>query len=162
MGARSVLFVCTANRIRSPMAAALWRAYVTDHYPEESWEIGSAGVWTADGLPALPLTIAIMAERGLDLRAHRSQVIDRALMDRYALVVVMERGHKEALQMEFPKAAERTFLLSELAAPQLAPIAGVDDPVGGDAADYRRTATELAQLLEAGAGRIHQLANRQD
>jgi protein-tyrosine-phosphatase len=161
MGVRSVLFVCTANRIRSPMAAALWRAYVTNHYPEESWEIGSAGVWTADGLPALPLAIAIMAERGLDLRIHRSQVIDRALMDRFALVVVMERGHKEALQMEFPDAAGRVFLLGELAGGL---SAEVDDPVGGGAADYRRTANELAQLLEAGAARIHQLAlaNRQD
>jgi protein-tyrosine-phosphatase len=154
MGVRSVLFVCTANRIRSPMAAALWRAYVAGHYSEEAWDIGSAGAWTANGLPALPLTIAIMAERGLDLRDHRSQVIDQALLDQYALVVVMERGHKEAIQIEFPNAAARIFLLGELAGP----VAEVDDPVGGGAADYRRTANELAHMLEASADRIHQLA----
>ncbi|HXF61688.1 MAG TPA: hypothetical protein VNK95_08725 [Caldilineaceae bacterium] len=155
MGDYSVLFVCTANRIRSPMAAVFWRAYVTDHYPDDRWEIGSAGTWAQDGLPAMPLAVRILAEHELSFQRHRSRLIDRALVDHYRLIVVMERGHQEALRIEFPHAASRIFLLSELSGPAY----DIVDPVGGGPDEYRRTAEELRRLLVAGADRLRTLAH---
>ena len=137
------------------MAAVLWRAYVNDHYPEDRWEIGSAGTWTQDGLPAMPLAARALAEHEPALRSHRSRLIDRALVDHYRLIVVMERSHQEALRIEFPHAASRILLLSELSGPAY----DVEDPVGGGLDEYQHTAEELRRLLDAGADRLRALAH---
>ncbi len=150
----SVLFVCTANQCRSPMAEALWRAYVAKHYPQERWVIASAGTWTTAGRPAMPLTLQVLAEQGLDVRAHRSQQVDSSLIEKYRLILLMEQSQKEALHQEFPAARRRIFLLSEMSGLPYSVV----DPVGGTLDDYRRTLAELADLLARGAARIHSLA----
>lgn len=136
------------------MAEALWRSYVTTHYPHESWDIASAGTWTTAGRPAMPLTIQVLAEQGMDAQAHRSQPVDPSLMAQYRLILVMEQNQKEALHQEFPEARRRTFLLSEMGGLPYS----VADPVGGGIEDYRRTLAELRDLLARGTARIRSLA----
>lgn len=102
----------------------------------------------------MPLTIQVLAEQGLDVQAHRSQPVDRSLIDRYRLILVMEQHHKEALHQEFPDARHRIFLISEMSGLPYS----VADPVRGGIEDYRRTLAELQDLLARGAARIHALA----
>lgn len=150
----SVLFVCTANRIRSPMAEALMRRYLAAHPDGIEWDLASAGTWAKAGLTALPMAQQVMAERGADLRQHRAAEIDEVLMARYHLVLVMEAGHKEALQAEFPQEADRVYLLSEMAGQRFS----VADPIGGDVSGYRLAADVIASLIDRGAQRIRGLA----
>ncbi len=61
--------VCTANRVRSPMAEALLKALVAAG-SGRAWRIESAGTWAVEGLPPMPRTEAVMAERGIDISAR--------------------------------------------------------------------------------------------
>ena len=110
-----ILFVCTANRFRSPIAAACAeRKLRTDGQPGE-WTVISAGTWTEPGLPAHSKALSAAAALGLDLIAHHTRVVNTALMATADLIIVMEHGHKEALECEFPTCRGRIVLLGELA-----------------------------------------------
>jgi len=111
---KSVLFVCTANRYRSPFAEAAFLQRLEKDGKVEEWRVGSAGTWTKADLPAMPRVLQQAQEFGLDLGEHRSVEVDREVLSEYALTIVMEIGHKEALQVEFSDMSERIFLLSEI------------------------------------------------
>jgi len=147
----SVLFVCTANICRSPMAMGLWRNKVGY---DTGWQIESAGTWSIEGAPAAENTLIVLAMRGVDLREHRSQGISLALLHRFNLILVMESGHKEALSVEFPDIAPRVFLFSEMVGEQY----NITDPMGGPLEDFEESAKEFEQIFEEGFARIVQLA----
>jgi protein-tyrosine phosphatase len=150
----SILFVCTANICRSPMAEGLMRKKVT-HEPDASqWQIASAGTWASDGLPASENSRLVMLERGIDLTRHKSQCITDQIMRSYHLILTMEQGHKEALRVEFPDQANQIYLLSEMVGGRF----NVEDPFGGTLAEYEQTANELDQLLTHGYENITRLA----
>lgn len=108
----SVLFVCTANRYRSPLAAAIFRNSLEESGLADSWRISSAGTWATPGQPVLPLVSKVALEHGLDLSHHRSERLSyRHILD-YDLVLVMQAGQKEALVNEFPAFGESIYLLS--------------------------------------------------
>lgn len=151
----SVLFICTANICRSPMASALFRQKLRKIYGDDNWLITSAGTWATDGIPASFNSIAVMGEKGIDIQNHRSQIVSSELLQKHNLVLTMEKGHKEALQVEFPKLAERVYLLSEMVGGTF----DIDDPYGGKIDDYRVTADEVDQVLSDGFDRICQLAD---
>ncbi len=151
---RSVLFVCTANRCRSPMAEALFRDLVQKQDGQTRWRVSSAGTWAVDGLPAMPLAEAVMEELGLDIKSHSAHIVDHELLSSFSLILVMERGHKEALQVEFSEIAKRIYLLTEMCGGHY----DIYDPVSGTLRDYRATAAEIRQLIEQGWERIDALA----
>jgi protein-tyrosine-phosphatase len=146
----AVLFVCTANICRSPMAAALFRVKLRDIAGGENWLIDSAGTWANDGQRVSENSVKAMETRGLDIRKHRSKTVSKALLDLFDLILVMEPGHKEALQVEFPQSARRIFLLSELSGPPV-PIA---DPYGMALERYEKTATEMESYIDAAFPKI--------
>ncbi|MEJ5312740.1 low molecular weight protein arginine phosphatase [Anaerolinea thermophila] len=151
----AVLFVCTANICRSPMAAALFLARLNSNglHPEQ-WLVDSAGTWAYDGQAASQNAILAMEKRGLNIRAHRSKTVSSYLLEMFDLILVMEPGHKEALQVEFPHLASRIYLLSEMAGESLP----VEDPYGASLEEYEKTAAELDSLIERGLARILSLA----
>jgi len=131
---------------------ALFRSHLGEHAGD--WRVESAGTWTRDGEPAASKLISLLAEHGLDLRQHRSRGITRDLMHTFNVILTMERGHKEALQVEFPERAARVFLLTEM----IGQIYDIQDPIGGSMADFRDTFDEVQFILKNGFDRIQELA----
>ena len=110
----SVLFVCTGNRYRSPLAAAIFKKCLGEVKDRNEWIVGSAGTWTKSGLPPDSRAIRDAKRLGLDLKPHHSRQVDASLLAQSNLVLVMEAGQKEALQIEFPAEREKIHLLSEV------------------------------------------------
>ena len=150
----SILFVCTANRIRSVMAEALMKRHLSV-LPAHDWVVESAGTWTRTGLTAMPLTIDVAREAGIDLTAHRSRSVDDVALDAYDLIVTMEIGQRDALRGEFAEVAEHVFTVGEV----IDSVAyDVGDPIGGTIEEYRQTFRLLATLMERGADALLQKA----
>lgn len=151
----SVLFVCTANLCRSPMAAALLNEMVKQDFEAwDDWIIDSAGTWTKPGLPAPDLVLQVMLGRGFNLVSHRSRLVDANMLTQYALVLTMEQGHKEALRYEFPDQAHKIYLLSEMTGSSFS----IADPLGGSVRDFELVVDNLKCWLDSGKQRIYSLA----
>ena len=152
----SVLFVCTANICRSPMAMALFRSKV-EQQPGE-WRVESAGNWALEGEPAAYKSRLVLAERGLDVSEHRARSVNKELLGSFNLILTMEKGHKEAIQVEFPDVADRLYMLSEMIDQKY----DIHDPIGGSIDDFRETLITLDQILTDGFDRIVHLAQDAD
>ncbi len=154
----SVLFVCTANRFRSPIAAALFARQLQQEHIAQGWTVGSAGTWAEPGLPVIPSPKWVNGHFGVDLEAHKAVRIDRGLLARYDLILVMENNHQESLGFEFPEIKDKVFLLAKV-------VTGVaydvPDPgvVPGDT--FLDIAKELADLIHKGFQKICLLARQQ-
>lgn len=148
---RSILFICTANICRSPMAMGLFRELVSQSGDE--WRIESAGVWADPGFPAARNTQKVLEARGLEVNDHRSRPVSAEMIDEFDLILVMERNHQEALRAAFPDKADHIYLLSEL----IDERSDIVDPVGGSLADYEDTALELEKIFEQGFDKILRL-----
>jgi protein-tyrosine-phosphatase len=111
----SVLFVCTANRFRSPLAAALLTQALEELGFAKYWQVGSAGTWALPGQPALPRAVSVARRFGIDLSKHCSLRINRQILSGYDLTLVMQASHREALWTEFPDLKERIYLFSDVA-----------------------------------------------
>lgn len=152
----SVLFVCTANRFRSPLAAAFFQKELESVDKGGNWKVDSAGAWTVHGLPILPEVRPIARKYGLDLARHRSKQVSRAMLDGFDLILVMETGHLEALQNEFPSHSDRIYLLSQVAEGR---VYSIPDPIHS-AESMMQVGGNLHDLIRAGFGDICALAIR--
>jgi protein-tyrosine-phosphatase len=114
------------------------------------WRVESAGTWADSGMAVSRKSVQVMAEHGMNIAQHTARIISRELLEPFDLILTMESGHKEALQIEFPDLAERVFLLSEMAGHNT-PVA---DPFGGSLEEYRETARVIDQMLTGGMQRI--------
>ncbi len=154
----AILFVCTANICRSPMASAIFKEMLGENQASGEWQVESAGTWALDDQPAADGSQTVMSERGLDISDHRAQGVSRELLQTFDLILTMEWGHKEALRTEFPEIASRLHLLSEMANQ----TGNVDDPYGGPITGYEQTAEEIEELLRVGYDKILELVVVED
>ncbi len=147
----AILFVCTANRIRSPLAEYLLRRRLASNPLTATWRVDSAGAWTSPDLPALTVAIQAGAELGVDLSEHRSTRVEDLNLQHYDLILTMERGQRDILRVEYPDVAERIITVSEATTGYDFDVA---DPPGHTAAAVRTTARQLDDLLGRGTVRI--------
>lgn len=151
----SILFVCTGNTCRSPMAQVLMIQRLEQmQVTPPPWRVESAGTWAPDGSPAARFSRETMAKRGLDLSQHSARTVNADLLSQFNLILTMEDNHKEALVAEFPRLARRIFMLSEMSGRRLS----INDPIGGDPIDYQQCANEIEAWFESGWQKIIELA----
>ncbi len=153
----SVLFVCTANRYRSPIAAACFKNELLRRRNETDWNILSAGTWTVEGLPPMPEAIKQAKELGLDILEHRSRKITPQLIQQTDLILTMEKGQKEALQNEFRDSAAKISLFSEVV--EGIPF-DIPDPIS-DRSDPE-VASKICDLIHSGFEKICIAAKTRD
>jgi len=151
---RNIVFICTANICRSPVAEVLFADWLRQQPDAQDWQVSSAGTWAADGAPASADTREVLSELGLDLSRHRSRRVDRSLVATADLLLCMTRSQREAMQADFPEYANRIQLLTAMAGPPY----DVDDPYGGARQGYVEMVAEIQYLLTAGRPRILALA----
>ncbi len=149
----SILFVCSANQCRSPMAEVLYRQLIEEKGEADDWRVESAGVWAYQGAPATQNAQVVMAEHDLDLSQHLSQPASSTLLKQFDLTLVMEQEHKTVLQDQNPQLVDRIYLMREIAGQE----GDFADPVGGSLERYRAAADELGMLMRDGIDRIDEL-----
>lgn len=110
----TVMFVCTANLCRSPIAAFLLKQWLQQRQLTGSWHVDSCGTWAQDGECVLPSVLPHLLAAGIDLTHHRSRSVTTNLLAVSDLVLCMTSFHKEALQAEFPQYETRVHMLSEM------------------------------------------------
>ncbi len=141
----AVIFICTGNRYRSPIAA--FRHMLANLTLADQWEVSSAGTWTVTGLPPAPAAIDAAEVLGLDIKNTISTLVNKENLEKYDLVLVMEAGHKEAIINEFPQLSDRVYLLSEIAT---GTPYDIPDPMKYENNNIGETAVEISDLIHSG------------
>src|SRR5436189_797269 len=145
----NVLFVCTGNICRSPLAASLLERALQERGIEVT--VASAGTGAWDGAPASEGAYLVGLERGLDLSGHRARLLTRELVEQADLILTMARHHRA--RVDELGGEGRVFVLGEYAGRE-GNEAEVSDPFGGDLDVYRDTCVELEALLQTAVERI--------
>ena len=148
LGSFMVVFVCTGNTCRSPMAAALMRKRLAEKFGCEVSELEdhgimvlSAGIAAMNGAAASPEAVSTMALQKVDLADHESQPLTERVARFADAILTMTRGHREAICAQWPEMAPRVHLLCHDGR-------DVSDPIGGPEALYEQCARQIDDQLE--------------
>jgi len=144
-----ILFVCTGNTCRSPMAEVICRKLLADRLgcqvdelEDRGVTVVSAGTGSALGGRAATEAVEVTADMGLDLTAHETQPLSEPLVRHADWIYAMTQSHRQSIVAQWPGAAERTWVLA-------ASGGDISDPLGGPLERYQRCAAQIEKELRA-------------
>jgi protein-tyrosine phosphatase len=147
---KTILFVCTGNICRSPMAEGFLKERLEREGLLGIYEVRSAGLLAVEEAQVSSFAVQVMAEKGIDISHHRSHNLTLDDVEKADLILAMTRAHAEAIRFEFPKHKWKVYLLSEMVGRSY----DIPDPYGGSFFEYRVCADEIMYLIEKGFSRI--------
>ncbi|WP_044641340.1 low molecular weight protein arginine phosphatase [Risungbinella massiliensis] len=144
-----VLFVCTGNTCRSPMAAEMMRQLAKEYQVEV--EVKSAGIAAFPGSPASDHTQTILRDKGWSDH-HVAQSMDQKLVDWADIVLTMTSYHRDVIREHYEASLPKTYTLAEYAhslSPSEQAMKSIDiqDPFGGDLSIYRQCGEEIEEAI---------------
>jgi L-threonylcarbamoyladenylate synthase len=152
---RTILFVCTGNTCRSPMAEALARGLIDRSPLDLPTQVKSAGAFTSGGMPATPEAVEAVESLGFSLPSHSSSVLTRELITQADEIYGLTASHIEAIRAIDPNAANKVQLLDPTGE-------DVPDPIGQSQSVYNQTAEHLLKLIQTRLAEHRSSAEKQD
>jgi len=142
-----VLFVCTGNTCRSPMAEGLFKKALSDTGANNIEVLGSCGVATGDGYPISPESAQVLASHDASLKEFSSTVANEKLISDADYVFAMTQGHLDALFSFFPEHAEKLFLMTDFVDLGNGVGEDISDPIGLGQPAYEATAKMMIDSI---------------
>ncbi len=140
---KTILFVCTGNICRSPMAEGLFRHAIRGR--GEEYRVLSAGVGAVDGQPPSAHAVRALKELNIDISRQRSRMLTAELVNHADYIFGMTHGHVDAVTLLYPQASEKTFLLREFDETLDIYEKDISDPIGGSYDIYTACRDQIEQ-----------------
>jgi protein-tyrosine-phosphatase len=141
-----VMFVCTGNTCRSPMAHGILQSMIEREKIDDVTVI-STGTGTLDGYPVSLNSVGAAAKDGVDISQHHSTAITPELIDESDLILTMSYQHLFSVIAMYPKADGKVFMLKAFPDSDPSPELTVHDPIGTDFENYMSTYSEIKAEL---------------
>lgn len=145
-----ILFVCTGNTCRSPMAEAVLRQMVEEEGIEDL-NIASAGIFAFENQPASENAIAVTEPRGMDLRSHKARRMTKKHIEEYDLILTMTESHREAI-LGLTSDGRKVHTLNGY----VGRSGEIIDPFGHSVEIYEQTILDMIKSLEMLLEKIRQ------
>lgn len=149
-----ILFVCTGNTCRSPMAEAILKSMQIP-----GMEVRSAGVFAIDGSDASINTRKVLEENEIS-HSHRSSMLTPELVEWATYILTMTSGHKQTVISMYPEAGRKTFTLKEFAG--ASENLDINDPFGGSIEIYRKAYEEIYENIKKITGKLNKETEQTD
>jgi protein-tyrosine-phosphatase len=144
---RNILFVCTGNTCRSPLAAGFLRKLL-ERNSLRGIEVGSAGLTALPGSPPSFQSLRVALENSVSLEGHQARLVTLELIDKADLIVVMETGHRQQLLDHYPQASGKILLLRHFAR-YGSRERGIHDPYGLNLEVYRFCFEDIKECVQS-------------
>ncbi|MFC1511945.1 low molecular weight protein arginine phosphatase [Candidatus Latescibacterota bacterium] len=160
-----VVFVCTGNICRSPMAEGILKEMLTDEAERSGalppLQVMSAGTHAMDGFNPSEYAVMVAAEEGIDISNYISRFLTGDVVDRADLILTMERDHTEMITHVWPNASAVYDLTAFASTPGKMPVTtDIHDPIGCGKTIYRNVFSEIKREIERVAPVIIDLARK--